>query len=112
MTELSSASEIIPVKSPLAITGVFLEILRARFADDCLPWQYLPGDAERTETSLHIEAGQTPATEDFGRRPAIYVNRGPLSISQTGLGDKISRDGTVSTELFYAVAQTSYTFSV
>jgi hypothetical protein len=112
MTELASADEIIPVKSPLAITGGFPDIIRRRFKDDCLPWQYLPGDDMRSESSIHIEAGQIPETEDFGRRPAIYINRGPISISQTGLGDKITRDSLRSTDLYYAIAQTQFTFSV
>lgn len=109
---IEEAGNVINLKSPTALLGVFLSILRARFdASQQLDWVYIPGDASRSESTIHIEAGQNPLTEDYGRRPAIFVNRGPITIGQTGIADRAHLDLKSGVDIFYAIAQTNWTFT-
>lgn len=108
-----NASELIPVKSPLALTGVFLDVLRERFNPKYdLGWSWLPGDEGRAGSTIHIEAGGNRHTEDYSRRPAIYVIRNPINYSQAVLGDRyVNRDKT-GDQFFYCIAQTGFTINI
>lgn len=116
----TKASDLIAVKSPLALVGVFLCILRERFdVSQGLEWDYrgdssilAAADDERNSSEIHIEAGKNIDTEDYGRRPAIYINRGPISISQPAIGDLLDSNPKIAKKIFYAIAQTNFTFSI
>ena len=103
----------IPIKSPIALTGVFLDVLRARFAPGSnLPWTYVFGDDARDANTISIEAGGSRHTEDESRRPSIYVVRNPVQINQVAVGNRFSNKVETSQEEFYALAQTGFTFAI
>jgi hypothetical protein len=109
MTDYDST---VPIKSPLALTGVFLDILRSRFSPDFdLPWKYLPGDEGRRESTIIIEAGGNYLVENPSVRPAIYVVRNPVSFGQVVIGDHFTHEQKHGSRWFYCVGQTSFTFS-
>jgi hypothetical protein len=59
--------------SPLAIQGIFLEILRERFNENCgLQWIWRP---DITLTDVVIETGYNEETESRNTVPGLYVNR-------------------------------------
>jgi hypothetical protein len=104
----------IPVKSPIAIIGVMLSILRERFSQSQgLPWVWAP---EMSTTSLDntitIEVGSEENIEATNRRPGIYVKRGPVSYLQSVIGDKHAVNRKSGSEVFYATADTSFTFVI
>jgi len=106
------ASDIIPTKSPLALVGVFLDILRSRFAENKgLDWVWYPYDEGRQASTVQIEAGNNSDVEENAKRPAIFVLRGPIQYSQAGIGDRVIRDSPTGTDIFYALAQTSFTIA-
>ena len=103
----------VAVKSPLALVGVFLQILRERFSESQqLQWVYVPGDGGRALSTIHIEAGGNPETEDLARRPAIFVNRGPITFTQPVIGDQAGAGFEKGIRAFYAMAETNFVFSV
>lgn len=116
MPEISipSAKFIIPTKSPLAITGALLCVLRERFADlpeNDMPWKWVAGDAGRTASTIHIEAAKNPNTEEYGKRPGIYLSRGPITLSEPALANLDNHNPQIAKKIFYAIAHTSYTIS-
>lgn len=114
MNTPTSARSMIAPKSPLSLVGVFLEILRSRFSPQNapdLPWQYLYGDVNRTESDLTIEAGQNAQTEYQGHRPGIFVMRGPISMGQVAIADHLATDAKKSIKVYYSIAQTNFTFA-
>jgi hypothetical protein len=77
----------IPAGSPLAIQGVFLEIIRERFATDAqLRWAWHPNPEQ---TGILIEA--TYASDDSVRNysPAIYVMRTQTIPAKVVVGDRV-----------------------
>jgi len=101
----------IPVKSPVALIGVFLAVIRERFSESHnLPWVYTPGDAERSDNSITIEAGTNPLTEERNKRPAIYVVRNAVAYKQATIGDKQMVQKKSGGVVYYATAETSFTF--
>lgn len=106
-----SLTSTVPIKSPLALTGVFLDILRARFAPEYnMPWKYIPGDAGRKESTISIEAGGNYHTENHQVRPSIYIVRNPISFGQVSIGDHFSHEQKHGSRMFYCVGQTGFTF--
>lgn len=72
--------------SPLAVQGVFLEIIRERFTEEAgLDWIWRP---EITETALLIEAGFNEETEARSETPAIYINRLQSTPIKMTIGDR------------------------
>jgi len=108
-----NAADLVPIKSPLALTGVFLDILRGRFKPEYnLGWAWYPGDEGRANSTVHIEAGGNRHTEDFSRRPAVYVIRNPINFSQAVIGDRFLNTDKTGDQLFYCIAQTGFTINV
>jgi len=106
------SSPLVPIKSPLALTGVFLCILRERFHEKYeLPWKWYSGDEGRLSSTILIEDHQNPETEDFGRRPAIYVQRAPIQYSQIAIGDEVDRERKSNKRIYNCAAQTHFTFA-
>lgn len=59
--------------SPLAVQGIFLEVLRERFsADNGLPWVW---DPDPEETDIQIEVGYSKHKETRGQSPGLFVVR-------------------------------------
>lgn len=102
---------LIPVKSPLALVGVFLDVLRQRFHPDYgLPWKFTLGDANRNESTMTIEAAGNPLAEELGKRPGIFVQRNPITFSQVTLGDEFHSTMKSGARFYYTTAQTGMTF--
>ena len=73
--------------SPLAIQGIFIEILRERFrADSGLTgiWR-----EDITETDILIEASYNEETESRSQTPAIYITRLQTVPARVILGDRV-----------------------
>lgn len=103
----------IPVKSPLALIGVFLSILRERFSPgNGLTWTYSEGEDARLTNPISIEAGRNEHTEEKNKRPAIYVLRGPVGFKQAGIGDYNAIQMKSGARVYYATAETSFNFVV
>lgn len=84
--EEAQNSRIVP-GSPLAIIGLFVEIIRKRFtADAGLPWTWNP-DVKATQ--ILIESAFNENTEARNKRPAIYVDKEASTIGRTVLGDRV-----------------------
>lgn len=111
---MATNPNVIPVKGPLAIIGVFLSILRARFRPEGnLNWVYQGNSEEdRLVNTISIEAGSNPLPEERNKRPAIYVIRNPISYNQSTIGDSYGTDLNSQTKIYYATAETSFTFIV
>jgi len=106
-------SDFIPIKSPLALTGVFLDVLRSRFSpSQGLPWAYQFGDQYRDGNTISIEAGGSRHTEDESRRPCIYVVRNPVRFNQVAIGNRESDVRHRASEYFYSIGDTSFTFAI
>ncbi|MHA1302105.1 MAG: hypothetical protein ACTSPI_00185 [Candidatus Heimdallarchaeaceae archaeon] len=84
-----SPTEHIPLKSPLAIGGYFIHVLRRRFSDTTLPWIW---NADETETGIFILSGEIINQDIRNARPALYVNIGALRISDVVVGDRASTE--------------------
>jgi hypothetical protein len=72
--------------SPLAIQGIFLEILRERFKEgNGLEWPY---NEDPTLTEILIEASFNEETESRNQTPALYVNRLQSRPLRIAVGDR------------------------
>lgn len=72
--------------SPLAIQGIFLEILRERFSENGgLQWIWRP---DSTLTTVIIETGYNEETEARNTVPAIFVNRLQSVPQKMVIGDR------------------------
>lgn len=80
--------------SRLAIVGVFVEIIRRRFARSAsgadFPW---PWDSDPTTSKIDIESSFNEEVTAKNRRPAIYVDADDQVNSRTVLGDFVGRRG-------------------
>lgn len=73
--------------SPLAIQGVFLEIIRERFRSDSglgLVW-----DPDLTTTGLIVETGYNEEVEARNKVPAVYINRLQTVPGKVMVGDRV-----------------------
>lgn len=72
--------------SPLAIQGIFLEILRERFNEHCgLQWIWRP---DITLSDIVIETGYNEETESRNTVPGLYVNRLQTVPQKMVVGDR------------------------
>lgn len=91
--------------SPLAIQGIFLEILRERFASDSelnIVWK-----EDITETDIVIETGFNEETESRDTAPAVYVTRTSTVPAQIAIGDRAGVSLPDHLEGFIALMTTS-----
>ena len=104
----------IPVKSPIAIIGAVLSVVRERFKPGCgLPWEYAQeGSAAHLDNSITIEAGSPDSTELTNTRPSVHVVRGPIGYKQSVIGDIHATHDPSGGKVYYATADTSFTFIV
>ena len=73
--------------SPLAIQGIFIEILRERFREDNgLAWVWRE---DITETDILIEASYNEETESRSQTPAIYITRLQTVPARIIIGDRV-----------------------
>lgn len=70
--------------SGLAVIGVFVEVVRARFVLPGQPWLY---DPDIKKTKIAIESAFNEDKEHRDKRPAIYIDRDEQVLGRTVLGD-------------------------
>jgi hypothetical protein len=76
----------IQVKSPLAIVGAFLYLIRDRFApDNNLPWRWL---SDSSVSDVVIEAQYNRNTEASDPRPGIFVDKEQTSYGKVTVGNQ------------------------
>lgn len=97
-------SQRVAAGSPLAVQGVFLEVLRERFTADAgldMVW-----DSDPTQTGILIEAAYNEETDTRNSAPALYVERLQTVPSQVIVGDRVGVRLRDHLEGFYCVMQT------
>lgn len=97
--------------SPLAVLGVFVEVLRARFRGDNLGktsyyWDNDP-TPRATETGepdaprkLIIESQYQQYPDSRDVQPALFVERGALSFSQVAIGNRADHDQRTGEDMY------------
>lgn len=91
--------------SPLAIQGIFLEIIRERFRTDAgIDWAW---DPDPTKTGILIEAGYNEETESRNQAPAIYVIRLQSVPARWAIGDRAGMHNPTDLEAFNALMTVS-----
>lgn len=87
--------------SPLAVIGLFVELIRKRFeADQGLTWVYNP---DIKKTKIAIESGFVENTEHRNFRPAIFVDKEDSTIGRTALGDRAGLDQRTTLDVFWGL---------
>jgi len=111
---LASQHADITVGSPLAVIGLFVEVIRARFVppndDTSYVWRDDPTPLASEENDqnaprlLYIESGNVtdPEARDF--KPAIYVDKEDTQLRQVVIGNRSDFDMRTRTERFYMQA--------
>jgi hypothetical protein len=89
------------VKSSLHLIGIYLDILRERFANpgDSFQWFY---DEEDSLSRLFIEAGAGDEVKKNDARPALYVDRSPLVFPKVSIGDFVGSNRPTGLKAFYS----------
>lgn len=112
--------------SPLALVGLFVEVIRTRFRggnEAALPWYWnnnpTPDIDETGETSLetsqvvdgpgvprkiYIESAYTSNTEARNVKPAIFVDKAPTRLMKPVIGNRAAYNPKDGFEYFYALA--------
>ncbi|MBU1891245.1 hypothetical protein KJ782_07245 [Patescibacteria group bacterium] len=75
------------VGSPLAIIGIFVEILRARFAAGNGPTDWV-WNANLNETAIVIESGFAEGNTERAKKPAIFVDKDESVYGKVVIGDR------------------------
>lgn len=80
--------EHIIVGSPLAVIGIFVEILRERFKDGNGPtdWKW---DANLNNTGIVIESAFAEGDTERGKKPAIFIDKDESIYGKIILGDRV-----------------------
>lgn len=88
--------------SPMAVLGVFLEVIRARFTPESgLPW---PWYADTKKTKIAIESAFNEDKDHKNFRPAIYVDRDEEVIGRTVIGDAAGQNLRSGLKGFWALS--------
>jgi hypothetical protein len=81
------AHQLILDGSPLAMIGIFVEVLRERFApDNGMPKYHWYEDAHKTK--VIIESAFEDSDTKRGDKPAIYIDRDEIVYGKTVIGDR------------------------
>lgn len=76
-------------KTPLVVTGIFLELLKAHFRVNSDQFRYTD---DKTETRVIIEPAYNWDSTHVQKRSAIYIKRGAFSFSRIAINDQQSKD--------------------
>jgi hypothetical protein len=96
--------------SPLALVGLWIHLVRARFAydeDSELPWAWFPNAQQDTNTenprAVMVESAYNYEKSDRNYRPAIYIGRfgNNVSPTKTVLDNKAGHRFTDRFEVYY-----------
>lgn len=90
--------------SKLAVLGVFVEVIRKRFAEDNVdadfPWRW---DRDIKKTRLAVESAFNEDKDHRNFRPAIYVDNDDQTLGRVVLGDRAGVDLRTGLEGFWAL---------
>jgi hypothetical protein len=78
----------VAVGSPLAIIGIFVEVLRERFRPGNGPPDW-PWDANLNETKIVIESAFAEGNTERGKKPAIFVDKDESAYGKVIIGDRV-----------------------
>ena len=88
--------------SPMAVVGVFLEVIRKRFTPESkLPWTW---ERDVKKSSIAIESAFNEDKDSRNFRPAIYVDRDELIIGRTVIGDAVGQNLRTGLKGFWALS--------
>lgn len=91
-TKAPGQSDVIVVGSPLAVVGIFVELLRLRFSDGNGPSDW-PWDPNLNDTEIVIESGfASPQNTARGKKPAIFVDKDESVYGKVIIGDRVGID--------------------
>ena len=76
--------------SPLAVIGLFVEVIRARFQESVvgtsLPWIW---DRDIKKSTIAIESAYNEDQEHKNKRPAVFVDIDGAVLGRTVVGDRV-----------------------
>jgi len=111
---VDSTNPSIILSSPLTVLGVFVEILRQRFAEGiysnpALDWVWKP---ELSTTGIFIESGYNTNIEARTTRPGIWIDREQNLYQQAAIGhqDQRSMNIQMNLSMFYAIGEMDLSF--
>lgn len=97
--------DVVLVKSPLALVGLFLTVLRGRFDPsnviDTFPWKWT---TDPNTTQIHIETGAGDEVQQKDVRPGIYVGRSPFIFPKVVIGDVAGSQREKGKRAYYSTA--------
>lgn len=114
----ANAHESIYWGSSLAIIGIFVEVVRARFtAPNQLPWMWgedpVPEPSEdntlERPRKLYIESGLSDEPEARNYRPALFVNVGRSEMTEIAVGNRYDIHRPTRDQYFLAHERTPVT---
>lgn len=107
--------------SPLALLGLFVEVVRVRFkepnTDTGYVWRPDPTPLNTEESTedeprfLYVESSDVNDPEARDMRPAIFVTKGETQLQQLVIGNRSDIDHRTRTERFYMPAVIPITLS-
>lgn len=90
--------------SKLAVLGVFVEVIRARFSADVVeasfPWRW---SANLKDTKIAIESAFNEDQEHRNKRPAVFIDCDEQVMGRTVLGDRAGKNLKTGLEGFWGL---------
>jgi len=90
--------------SPLAVIGLFVEVIRARFQESVvgtsLPWIW---DRDIKKSTIAIESAYNEDQEHKNKRPAVFVDIDGAVLGRTVVGDRVGQVNSTSQEGFWSL---------
>lgn len=90
--------------SKLAVLGVFVEIIRQRFAaptvDASFPWRW---DPDIRVARLAVESAFNEDQEHRNKRPAVFIDCDDQTMGRVVLGDRVGKDFRTGLEGFWGL---------
>lgn len=100
----TDAGQVVNIRpgSPMAVLGVFLEVVRKRFTPESgLPWVWY---SDIKKATLAIESAFNDDKEHRNKRPAIYIDRDEEVIGRTVIGDTAGQNLRSGVKGFWALS--------
>lgn len=90
--------------SPLAVIGLFVEVIRARFqasvVGTSLPWVW---DKEIKNSTIAIESAYNEDQAHKNKRPAVFIDVDGAVLGRTVVGDRVGQVNSTSQEGFWSL---------
>ena len=90
--------------SKLAVLGVFVEVVRARFSkevvEEAFPWRWQP---DIKLTKLAVESAFNEDQEHRNKRPAVFIDCDDQTMGRVVLGDRVGKNFKTGTDGFWGL---------